>query len=89
MVNITAASQNGSNTTYTYTLASGPGLQAGKGIAITGMANAGNNGNFLVAALGGGTFTVVNASGATATGQNGTGTATTSACDPDLIAVKP
>jgi len=89
VVNITAASQNGSNTTYTYTLASGPGLQAGKGIAITGMANAGNNGNFLVAALGGGTFTVVNASGATATGQNGTGTATTSACDPDLIAVKP
>jgi trimeric autotransporter adhesin len=89
VVNITAASQNGSNTTYTYTLASGPGLQAGKGIAITGMANAGNNGNFLVAALGGGTFTVANASGATATGQNGTGTAPTSACDPDLIAVKP
>jgi trimeric autotransporter adhesin len=89
VVNITAASQNVSNTSYTYTLASGPGLQAGKGIAVTGMANAGNNGNFLVAALGGGTFTVVNASGARATGQNGTGTATTSACDPDLIAVKP
>jgi WD40 repeat protein len=89
VVNITAASQNGSKTTYTYTLASGPGLQAGKGITITGMTNAGNNGDFLIAALGGGTFTVVNPSGATAAGQSGVGTATTSACDPDLIAVKP
>src|SRR6266700_987070 len=63
VVNITAASQNVSNTTYSYTLASGPGLQAGKGIAIAGMANAGNNGTFLIAALGGGTFTGTNPSG--------------------------
>ena len=89
VVNITAASQNVSNTTYSYTLASGPGLQAGKGIAIAGMANAGNNGTFLIAALGGGTFTVVNPTGVAASGQSGTGTATTTACDPDLIAVKP
>jgi len=89
VVNITAASQNVSNTTYSYTLASGPGLQAGKGIAIAGMANAGNNGTFLIAALGGGTFTVVNPTGVAASAQSGTGTATTTACDPDLIAVKP
>jgi len=89
VVNITAASQNGSNTTYSYTLASGPGLRAGRGIGVAGMANAGNNGTFLVAALGGGTFTVVNPSGVAASGQSGTGTATTTACDPDLIAVKP
>src|SRR5437899_1284072 len=89
VVNITAASQNASNTTYSYTLVSGPGLQAGKGIAIAGMANVGNNGTFLIAALGGGTFTVTNPSGVAASGQSGTGTATTTACDPDLIAVKP
>src|SRR5207247_11369044 len=58
VVNITAASQNVSNTTYSYTLASGPGLQAGKGIAIAGIANAGNNGTFLITASDGGTFTV-------------------------------
>jgi WD40 repeat protein len=89
VVSITAASQNASSTTYFYTLASGPGLQAGKGIAIAGMANTGNNGTFLITALGGGTFTVVNPSGVAASGQSGTGTATTTACDPDLIAVKP
>jgi WD40 repeat protein len=89
VVNITAASHNASSTTYSYALASGPGLQAGKGIAIAGMANAGNNGTFLIAALGGGAFTVVNPSGVAASGQSGTGTATTTACDPDLIAVKP
>jgi WD40 repeat protein len=89
VVSITAASQNASSTTYSYSLASGPGLQAGKGIAIAGMANTGNNGTFLIAALGGGTFTVVNPSGVAASGQSGTGTATTTACDPDLIAVKP
>src|SRR5204862_3974294 len=60
VVNITATSQNVSNTTYSYALASGPGLQAGKRIAIAGMANAGNNGTFLIAALSGGNFTVVN-----------------------------
>jgi len=89
VVSITAASQNASSTTYSYTLASGPGPQAGKGIAVAGMANTGNNGTFLIAALGGGTFTVVNPSGVAASGQSGTGTATTTACDPDLIAVKP
>src|SRR6266516_1689269 len=89
VVNITAASQNVSNTTYSYTLASGPGLQAGKGIAIAGMANAGNNGTFLIAALGGGTFTVVNPTGVAASAQSGTGTATTTACDACWIAVKP
>src|SRR5947207_14420860 len=89
VVNITAASQIVSNTTYSYTLASGPGLQAGKGMAIAGMANAGNNGTFLIAALGGGTFTVVNPAGVAASAQGGTGTATTTACHADWSAVKP
>src|SRR5437773_466515 len=45
-VGITVASQSGSNTTYTYALTSGPALQVGKSIVITGMSNAGNNGTF-------------------------------------------
>src|SRR5439155_24568855 len=57
VVNITATSQNVSNTTYSYTLASSPGLQAGKGISIAGMANAGNNGTSLIAASAGRTST--------------------------------
>jgi hypothetical protein len=73
VVNITAASQSGSNTTFTYTLTSGPALQAGMSIVITGMGNAGNNRTFTITAVGAGTFTVVNASGVTASGQNGAG----------------
>lgn len=78
VVNITAASQSGSNTTYTYTLTSGQALFAtngGTALVITGMADAGNNGNFHVASLGAGTFTVSNAGGVTHAGQSGTGTA--------------
>jgi YVTN family beta-propeller protein len=72
-VHITAALLNGSNTTYTYSLISGLPLKIGMSIAITGMANAANNGTFTVTALGAGTFTVVNASGVTANNQAGTG----------------
>jgi trimeric autotransporter adhesin len=88
VINITAATQSGSSTTYSYTLTSGPPLQAGLNIAITGMANAGNNGNFTISSVVNGMFTVVNPSGITAGGQNGTGTITLN-CNPDLIAVKP
>jgi YVTN family beta-propeller protein len=89
VVGITAASPTGPNaTTYTYTLTSGPGLQIGASIVITGMADTGNNGMFAVTALGAGTFTVRNANGVARTGQAGTGNVTIS-CNPDLIAVKP
>jgi len=89
VVNITEASQSvPSNTAYTYTLTSGPALQVGMSIVITGMGDAGNNGTFTITAVATGTFTVVNASGVPATGQNGTGTVTVS-CNPDLIAVRP
>jgi YVTN family beta-propeller protein len=73
-VNITAATQSGSNTTYTYSLTSGPDLQVGMSIVIARMTDPGNNGTFAIAALGAGTFTVGNGSGVTASGQTGMGT---------------
>lgn len=85
---VKGASQSGSDTTYTYTLTSGPDLQVGTVVVITGMANPGNNGTFTVTAVGSGTFTVVNPSGVTAGSQNGTGTVNLT-CNPDLIAVRP
>jgi hypothetical protein len=88
VINITAVMQSVSNTTYTYTLTSGPPLQPGLNVVIAGMANAGNNGTFTISSVGSGMFTVVNPSGTPASGQNGTGTVTLT-CDPDLIAVKP
>ena len=65
VVAITAASQSGVLTTYTYTLSSGAALVPGMRITIQGMAHPGNNGVFYVASLGSGTFTVINASGST------------------------
>jgi hypothetical protein len=88
VINITAATQSLSNTTYSYTLTSGPALAAGLNIVIAGMTNPGNNGTFTISSLGSGMFTVFNPSGITAPAQNGTGTVTLT-CDPDLIAVKP
>ncbi len=88
VVNISAASQNGATTTYTYTLTSGPGLQVGRRITITGLANAGNNGVFTITAADSATFRVGNAIGVTAAGQNGSG-AVAFACNPDLVAVAP
>lgn len=74
VVNITAAVNNGNGTTtYTYTLTSGNPLIIPQAVYISGMANAGNNGNFLTSALGAGTFTVTNANGVNAAGQSGTG----------------
>lgn len=71
---ITAASQSGQNTTYTYTLISGYPVVVGSGVTVSGMANPGNNGTFPVASTGVGTFTVVNPHGVTAVGQSGAGT---------------
>jgi hypothetical protein len=76
VVNITGATQGVVGTTYTYTLTSGPVLQAGMRIVIKGMQNLTDNGSFLITAVNPGTFTVVNNSGINATGENGTGTVT-------------
>jgi hypothetical protein len=78
-VDITAASQSGTTTTYTYTLISGPPLRAGMSIAISGIVTAKpdvDNGTFSISGVGTGTFNVANPNGATATGQSGTGTVT-------------
>jgi YVTN family beta-propeller protein len=72
-VQITAATQSGSNTTYTYNPTTTTVLAAGMSIAVTGMSNPGNNGTFTIASLFGQQFTVVNPTGVSATGENGTG----------------
>jgi YVTN family beta-propeller protein len=61
-------------TTYTYTLTSGPGLQVGMKVFVTGMSDSGNDGYFAISSLGAGTFTVANPAGVTATAQSGSGT---------------
>jgi DNA-binding beta-propeller fold protein YncE len=68
---ISAATQSGSNTTYSYNLLSGPALRIGMTVVVQNMGNSVNDGTFLINAVGDGTFTVVNSLGATATGQSG------------------
>ena len=75
-VTITAAAASGSSTTYAYSLTSGPGLQAGMSIVITGMRAQGDNGVFTVTGIGAGTFTVTNPTGTNSSGESGTGTVT-------------
>jgi len=83
-VNITAASQNGSIVTYTYTPVTGPVLRVGEFIAVTGMGSCpssassflSDNGTFTISALGPGTITVGNSAGCTLSQQNGTGVPT-------------
>jgi hypothetical protein len=95
-VTISAASQSGSNTTYTYTLISGAGLKVGASITVASMGDGGDNGTFTIGALGPppaginatGTLTVTNSSGGTASNQSGVGTVPIS-CNPDLVAVRP
>jgi hypothetical protein len=74
VISISAAVQSAGNTTYTYTLTSGPAVSAGMFFTITGMADSGNNGTFLVASTGAGNFVVANASGVTRSSQSGQGT---------------
>ncbi|MBZ5705872.1 MAG: hypothetical protein LAN63_10995 [Acidobacteriia bacterium] len=88
VVGITDALQSGPDTTYTYTLTSGPDLQVGTVVIIASMVDPGNNGTFAVTAVGTGIFTVVNPSGVTASGQNGIGTVNLT-CNADLVAVRP
>ncbi len=73
-VNITAATQSGTDTTYTYTLISGPAMRPGMEIVIAGMADASNNGTFTVATASSVGFTVANAAGVTAATQSAVGT---------------
>jgi len=77
VVAITAATLSGQNTTYAYTLTGGQALQTPQPINIAGMADAGNNGNFVISALDSGTFTVPNSKGVSATAQAGTGISAT------------
>lgn len=88
VVTISAATQAGSDTTYTYTLNSGVDLEVGNSVTISGMTDPGNNGTFIVTAVGGGTFTVANPSGVTATAQAGQGTVDL-ICNANLLAVRP
>jgi YVTN family beta-propeller protein len=70
---ISAAAVSNGMTTYNYVLNSGPGLQVGMKVLITGMSNTGNNGYFVISSLATGAFTVANAGGVTAPSQSGTG----------------
>lgn len=76
VVNITAASQSGTNTTYTYSLTSGPALRVGMSIVVSGLHRLADNGVFTITSLGPGTFTVANSSGTNTSGESGTGTVT-------------
>lgn len=79
-LSISAATQSGSDTTYTYTLVSGPQgatLRVGMTVIVQNMGNSVNDGTFVVAAVGKGTFTVVNSLGVTAAGQSGVGSGLT------------
>ncbi len=76
-VGVTGASQNGLNTTYTFTLVSGPSPRVGMSMTIQSMADPGNDGTFTIIAVGSGTFTVRNPYGVGASSQHGAGTAVT------------
>jgi YVTN family beta-propeller protein len=75
-VSISGASQTAATsgtpatTTFTYTPASTI-LHVGMSVFVSGMSDAGNNGNFVISSLGSGTFTVVNPSGVTNASQSG------------------
>jgi len=93
VVDVTAATQGGSSTTYSYTTVSGPSLAVGQTIVVAGMKDGSNDGTFTISGVTTGppttgTFTVTNSLGVSDTGQNGTGTVPI-ACNPDLVAVKP
>jgi WD40 repeat protein len=92
-VRITAVSQSGSNTAYSYSLISGPALNIGQSITIAGLTNGPDNGTYTITALGtdgsgNPTFTVASSLGVSASNQSGLGVVPVS-CSPDLLAVKP
>jgi hypothetical protein len=77
VVAISGATLSGANTIYNYTLTSGQALKTPQPINITGMADIGNNGNFVISDADSGTFTVPNGNGVTDTSQTGTGISAT------------
>jgi len=92
-VRISAATQSGSTTSYTYSVISGFALKTGQSITISNMGDGGDNGTFTITGVGidgagNPTFTVTNSLGATATNQSGLGTVPIS-CNPDFVAVRP
>jgi hypothetical protein len=80
-ITVTAATQTPASssalatTTFSNTILSGPAVQAGMTVYLTGMTDAGNDGAFIVTSANpaGSTFTVNNAFGVTASGQSGNG----------------
>jgi len=76
LMNITAAAQNGAETTYTFSYdpnAPGTPIFLGLVVSVTGMSVAADNGIFTVTGIGNGTFTVSNAAGQSTSGENATG----------------
>ena len=70
-----ASSSSSPTTTFTYSILSGPAVQVGMTVYLTGMTDGGNDGAFIVTSANpaGSTFTVNNAFGVAATGQSGNG----------------
>jgi len=75
LMNITGATQNGSQTTYSYTYDpnSGTPIFLGMIVTVTNLSQAADNGAFTVIGLGNGTFTVNNPGGQSTSNENGTG----------------
>ncbi len=75
LMNITAAVQNGSQTTYSYTYDpnSGTPIFLGMIVTITNLSQSHDNGAFTVIGLGNGTFTVNNPGGQSTANESGTG----------------
>jgi hypothetical protein len=94
-VTVSAAQQNTTNTTttFSYSISNGSTPQVGQTLVLTGMADSGNNGTYTILAVNAanattGTVTVLNPAGVTASGQAGTGTVPLS-CNPDLLVAAP
>lgn len=68
-----ATSTSPATATYSYSLMSGAALQPNTVAYVAGMADAGNNGSFLISSATTSTFTVISPSGVSATNQTGTG----------------
>lgn len=88
-IGISAASQSSGATTYTYTLLSGPALQVGDAIVVSGMNDAGNNGSFVISGMTATTFTVANPMGVTTSAAQGGNGSVVPAQNPVFVAAAP
>jgi len=75
LLRISAATQNGTDTTYTYTYDpnSGTPIFLGLVVTVTNVSVAADNGTFIVTGIGNGTFTVSNPTGSSTSTENATG----------------